>query len=55
MGLSVFFILYLLRFLLQPRLDDHGSARSSVTLLRSWIRRFGMIISAWWLEAENSP
>ena len=27
-----------------------GSTRTLVTLLRLWIRRFTMIISAWWLE-----
>ena len=29
---------------------DIGSTRTLVTLLRPWIRRFTMIISAWWLR-----
>ena len=33
----------------RPWSNDLGSTRILVTLLRPWIRRFTMIISAWWL------
>ena len=40
-------------FLRQPRSNDLGSTRTLVTLLRPWIRRFTMIISAWWLQTSS--
>ena len=30
-----------------------GWNRTLVTLLRPWIRRFTMIICAWWLQTKN--
>ena len=33
----------------RPKSHDLGSTRTLVTLLRPWIRRFTVIISAWWL------
>ena len=40
-------------FLRRTRLHDRGSTRTLVTLLRPWIRRFTMIISAWWLRTSS--
>ena len=38
---------------LHPPGYAYGSTRTLVTLLRSWIRRFAMIISAWWLRISS--
>ena len=40
-------------FLQRPRSNDLGSTRTLITLLRPWIRRFTMIISAWWLQTSS--
>ena len=40
-------------FLRRPWSNGLGSIRTLVTLLRSWIRRFTMIISAWWLRTSS--
>ena len=40
-------------FLRRPRSHDLGSTRTQVTWLRPWIRRFTMIISAWWLRTKQ--
>ena len=37
----------------RPWLHDLGSTRTLVTLLRPWIRRFTMIICAWWLRTSS--
>ena len=40
-------------FLRRPWSNDLGSTRTLVTLFRPWIRRFTMIISAWWLRTSS--
>ena len=40
-------------FLRRPWSNGLGSTRTLVTLLRPWIRRFTMIISAWWLRTSS--
>ena len=40
-------------FLRRPCLHGLGSTRTLVTLLRPWIRRFTMIISATWLRTSS--
>ena len=41
-------------FLLRPWSHDLGSTRTLlVTLLRPWIRRFGISFSAWWLRTSR--
>ena len=40
-------------FLRRPRSHDLGSTRTLVMLLHPWIRRFTMIISAWWLQTSS--
>ena len=37
----------------RPWSNGLGSTRTLVTLLRPWIRRFTMIISAWWLRTNS--
>ena len=45
--ISRIFSLFILSFKIFPH--DLGSTRTLVTPLRSWIRRFTIIISGWWL------
>ena len=40
-------------FLRRPRSNCLGSTHTLVMLLRPWIRRFMMIISAWWLRTSS--
>ena len=40
-------------FLRRPGSNDLGSTRTLVTLLRPWIRRFTMIISARWFRTSS--
>ena len=40
-------------WLRRPLSHDLGSTRTLVTSLRPWIRRFSMIISAWWLRTNG--
>ena len=40
-------------FLQQPWSNDLGSTRTLVMLLRFWIRRFTMIISAWYVRTSS--
>ena len=40
-------------FLRRPWSNGPGSTCTLVTLLRPWIRRFTMIISAWWLRTSS--
>ena len=40
-------------FLRRPWSNDLGSTRTLATLLRPWIRRITMIISAWWLRTNS--
>ena len=42
------------RFYDNPGRMIMGSTRTLITLLLSWIRRFTMIISAWWLQTSSN-
>ena len=40
-------------FLRRPWSNDLGSTRTLFTLLRPWIKRFTMIIFAWWIRTSS--